>query len=137
MKLATAYVEIAARTEEFRRQLREVNGLAAESAKNISRSLRSIGPSPTERGAEPFGREPDRPELRPPPQPGHGLGSVDNPQQAPRLPGVRPGSTESRIANDAAFWKQQLELERKQLDVLQKQFEILKELRQGIPAVLT
>jgi len=136
MKLATAYVEIAARTDEFRRQLREVQGLAAESARNISRSLQPIDPFLDEH-KEPFRRDPARPDPGSAVRPGHGFGPLDNQQLTPRTPGAHQAPSDSRIANDATFWKQQLELERKQLDVLQKQLEILKELRQGVPAVLT
>ncbi len=121
MKLATAYIEISARTESFRRQLREAQTLAAESARNIGRTLNDTGSIPRD-------ERPDSAERN--------VASAAR-FQPTSLSTLSPREGGSSATGDTTFWKQQLELQRKQLEVLQKQLELLKELRQGVPAVLT
>jgi len=148
MRLATAFVEITAQTEDFRRQLREARELADDAGRSIGRSLQlpwsrwtdelAEGTSRAPRGAAPPNSLFDGPA---PPRIDPGPARLPEPGRESAAGGAGPWprsfATAARPTDERALWGQQLELERKELDVLQKQLDVLKELRQGIPAVLT
>jgi hypothetical protein len=142
MKLATAYIEIAVRSEEFRRQMAESTRLAEEAGRDIAQSLDINAPAlnGVRRG------ESDVEPAEPSSTPRASGDRIPGPQWPLPFPssgnwpgagGADVGSEPSRERSESSILKQQLDLARKEVDLLQKQLEILKEIRQGVPAVLT
>lgn len=148
MKLATAYVEIAARTDEFRRQLHEASQLAEQTGRTIARSLRGDEPWPKSGAGDETGRAHSDSAIGG----GNRVEKAESslrsagplwPAGTSRLLSLPPGAAGnngddgSRDRSATAILKQQLDLARKEVELLQKQLEVLKEIRQGVPAVLT
>ncbi|MGE3314001.1 MAG: hypothetical protein AB7O26_02715 [Planctomycetaceae bacterium] len=148
MKLATAYVEIAARTDEFRRQLHDASRLAEQTGRSIARSLQADELPQSIDGVDATRRNRGDAQTAAAGRSGNAESGVRSlgprwPQGTPRLFSQSPGTLErsgedtSRERDANAILKQQLELARKEIDILQKQLDVLKEIRHGVPAVLT
>jgi hypothetical protein len=168
MKLATAFVEIAARTDVFRRQLDEARALAETAAAGIRSAFEPpprLLPDPVAEDLPSDRREPDlvagrgeaqrtsRPAARETASPPNAAdiladlwrGSLPEISLPAALPAgtalaespAEPGRGASPGGEATGLLRQQLDLHRRTLDVLNRQLEALQAIRGGVPAVLT